>query len=68
MKRLRMATAALVVATALTATDSPPGPPVGGARNQSCMAAVYELLGIWAFYPFAVASVYALGCALYANF
>ena len=36
------------VCLALSATSVAPDLPVGGWKSQSCMAAVYEALGIWA--------------------
>jgi hypothetical protein len=61
---LAVAAVCLVLSVASVAPDFP----VGGFKSQSCMAAVYEALGIWSFYPTAVALVWGMTCALSLNF
>lgn len=68
MKRVFAVLAVWVAVTAWAAVALDPaggatGPPVGGAGRQSCMAEVYEALGIWAFYPAALAGVWGIACA-----
>lgn len=65
---LRRVLTVAAVCLALSATSAAPDLPVGGFKSQSCMAAVYEVLGIWAFYPTAVALVWGMTCALLLSF
>lgn len=64
----RSALAVAAVVVALSAAPVAPDFPVGGFKSQSCMAAVYEALGIWSFYPTAVALVWGMTCAWHLTF
>ena len=66
MRKLRTMAAAALIGLAMgggPVADGGPGAPVGGFKSQTCMAAVYEALGIWAFRPYAVAVVWGMTCA-----
>ncbi|HMB69913.1 MAG TPA: hypothetical protein VKU85_11405 [bacterium] len=62
MRKLRAALAMATVVLAMGGEPAGPETPVGGFKSQSCMAAVYEALGIWAFRPYAVALLWGMTC------